>query len=99
MVVADSCYSGALTRSSNHRLKISPRARTYINKLVNLRSRTILASGGLEPVTDNGGGGHSVFAKALLDVLCGNSSWMDGTQLFAKVRKRVWLTADQTPQY
>ena len=28
-----------------------------------------LASGGLEPVSDSGGSGHSVFARAFLDAL------------------------------
>ncbi|HEX2245327.1 MAG TPA: hypothetical protein VHH94_03455, partial [Gammaproteobacteria bacterium] len=37
------------------------------------RSRMVLTSGGLEPVLDAGGGNHSVFAKALLDVLKANS--------------------------
>jgi cytochrome c biogenesis factor len=31
-----------------------------------------LALGGLEPVADAGGGGHSPFAKAFLDALSGN---------------------------
>jgi len=33
------------------------------------RSRTVLTSGGLEPVLDTGSGGHSVFAQAFLRVL------------------------------
>jgi len=40
-----------------------------------------------------------VFAKSLLDVLRNNKTLMDGTQLFANVRQRVRLNANQTPQY
>lgn len=31
------------------------------------RARVVLTSGGLEPVEDGGGGGHSVFAKHFLN--------------------------------
>ena len=99
MVVADSCYSGTLTRAGNRGISIEARTPSYISKLVSLKSRTVLSSGGLEPVIDGGGSGHSVFAKALLDVLRDNRALMDGTQLFAKVRERVRLNANQTPQY
>ncbi len=50
-------------------------------------------------VADTGSGGHSVFAKALLDVPHGNATLIDGTDLFAKVRQQVRLNAGQTPQY
>ena len=63
------------------------------------KTRTALTSGGLEPVVDRGGGGHSVFAKAFLDALRDNTGVMDGTQMFTRVREQVRLNADQTPQY
>jgi uncharacterized caspase-like protein len=99
MVVADSCYSGTLTRSGKRGVSVTARAPGYAARLARLRSRTVLSSGGLEPVADSGGGGHSVFAKALLDVLRGNTVLIDGTDLFAKVRQQVRLNAEQTPQY
>src|SRR5262245_14229352 len=65
LVVADSCYSGTLTRG----LAIGGKGPGYIQAIVDQRARTAMTSGGLEPVTDSGGGGHSVFAKAFLDTL------------------------------
>jgi hypothetical protein len=63
------------------------------------RSRTALVSGGLEPVMDSGGGGHSVFAKAFLDALENNRAVMEGQALFDAVKRPVVLNSDQTPQY
>jgi uncharacterized caspase-like protein len=99
MVVADSCYSGTMTRTASRGVSVTARVPGYVAKLTRLRSRTVLSSGGLEPVADTGSGGHSVFAKALLDVLRDNATLIDGTDLFAKVRQQVRLNAEQTPQY
>jgi len=63
------------------------------------RSRTALTSGGLEPVMDGGGSGHSVFTKALIDVLTENTEPIDGQALFGLIRRPVVLNADQTPAY
>ena len=95
MVVADSCYSGTLTRGLSIKLKSSD----YFSRISRKRARTVLTSGGLEPVVDKGRGGHSVFAKAFLNVLRENIEIMDGTQLFSKIRRPVMVNAPQTPQY
>jgi len=73
---------------------------TYLARIVQKRSRTVLTSGGLEPVADSGGGGeHSVFAKAFLTVLQDNRDVLDGQQLFHLIRRPVILNAAQTPEY
>ncbi len=95
MVVADSCYSGTLTRS----VKVPERNKAYLERITEIRTRVGLSSGGLEPVTDAGGGEHSVFAAQFLKALRGNETVMDGTQLFEQVRKGVLLNANQTPAY
>jgi hypothetical protein len=95
IVVADSCYSGTLTRG----VKMASGGSGYLKKLMSKRSRTVLTSGALEPVADSGGGGHSVFAMAFLEALARNKGMVDGTQLYADIRERVRLNADQTPQY
>ena len=95
MVVADSCYSGTLTRS----VKVPERNRAYLERIAEKRARVVLSSGGLEPVTDSGGGKHSVFAAQFLKALQRNEGVMDGTRLFEQVRQTVVLNADQTPQY
>ena len=95
MIVADSCYSGALLRSIN----ISRKANNYWQEVAVKRSRTVLTSGGVEPVSDGGGGNHSVFAKAFIEALQNNKKIMDGTELFTKIRRPVVLNSNQTPRY
>jgi len=63
------------------------------------RARTALVSGGLEPVTDRGSGGHSVFAGAFLAALRENPDVMGGQSLYDAIKRPVVLNADQTPQY
>jgi uncharacterized caspase-like protein len=95
MVVADSCYSGTLTRDGGNMLRTA----NYWKRMVVKRTRVVLSSGGLEPVADSTGGDHSPFAKAFIDALSANEAVMDGTQLFTKMRRLVMVAADQTPQY
>jgi hypothetical protein len=95
MVVADSCYSGTLTRS----IKVSIPNSEYYRRMANKRTRVALSSGGLEPVLDDGGCGHSVFAKAFLEVLEKNAGVLEGTRLFNELRRPVILNAPQTPEY
>ncbi len=95
MVVADSCYSGTLTRG----IKMSSRNRNYLSRMARKKSRTVLTSGGLEPVVDNTGGEHSVFARVFLDILLENEQILDATGLFEKLRRPVMLNSTQTPQY
>lgn len=95
MVVADSCYSGTLTRS----IKPSNRTPDFIERMAKKRTRVVLSSGGLEPVVDSGGGKHSLFAAQFLRALNENQAILDGTRLFEIVRKNVVLNAEQTPQY
>jgi hypothetical protein len=103
MVVADSCYSGALARNAD------PVIRKSIPALMNYwmanKSRTVLTSGGLKPVLDEGPGNHSVFAGALLQVLKENSGAINGEMLHAQVHDLVQQEAarlgylDQKPQF
>ncbi|MEE9412387.1 MAG: caspase family protein, partial [Methylococcales bacterium] len=92
LVVADSCYSGALTRSSIARLEagMTPQKRAqWIKLMLNARSRVALSSGGLEPVLDGGGGNHSIFAKALIDTLSKNNDLMESQALYRNVSALV----------
>jgi uncharacterized caspase-like protein len=107
MVVSDSCYSGALTRSSLASLDagLSDEQRAaWLATLAANRSRTALTSGGLAPVLDSGGGGHSIFARALLDVLENNDDVLEGQRLYRELAARVTYAArdyrfEQFPQY
>lgn len=96
LVVADSCYSGALTRG----VDAGVRDANYIQRMVQKKARTVMTSGGLEPVVDSGGGGgHSVFAAAFLAALTQGSGVIDAEDLFVKVREPVVLASRQTPAY
>jgi hypothetical protein len=68
------------------------------------RSRYVLSSGGVKPVLDDSGNGHSIFANALLAVLQENSTVLEGSKLYRDVRERVRIRAEQlnvedAPQY
>jgi len=96
IVVADSCFSGTLTRG----VKVINKNPDYINEILQKKARTVLTSGGLEPVSDVGGGNNSVFAASFLRTLNENSGVMNGHELFIKIRKQVMQnTKDQTPEY
>src|SRR5262249_12444870 len=97
LVVADSCYAGALFRAGLEPLetgKSDEARRHWLTAMAQQPSRTILASGGLKPVLDSGSGGHSVFAKAFLDVLNTNDDVLEGRQLYDKIAKRVLHMAE-----
>jgi TPR repeat protein len=107
LVVADSCYSGTLTRSALGQLEAGMTRDAKINWLKTMtkkRSRTALTSGGVAPVLDAGGGNHSVFAKALIEVLKANGDVIDGSRLYREVAARVAYAAtrfqvEQVPEY
>lgn len=106
LVIADSCYSGALTRSTLARQEAST-DKEKSRRLVELtakRSRTALTSGGLEPVLDAGGGGHSIFARSLLDALSRPSDPLETYLVWSSVKARVMfetrsLRRQQMPEY
>ncbi len=105
LVVSDSCYSGTLTNSGLARPEQSPR-RPSDSQSATRRSRTVLTSGGLEPVLDAGvdGSGHSLFAGAFLRVLRLSDEAISGDELHRAVASRVVVRADQlgvdqVPQY
>lgn len=75
-VIADTCFGGALTGTS--RVWASSGVSAWSDQLAANRhylgnkGRYVLSSGGDAPATDEGSGGHSIFAAALLDALGGN---------------------------
>ncbi|MBT3915734.1 MAG: caspase family protein, partial [Rhodospirillaceae bacterium] len=95
MIVADSCYSGRLVRGA----KVSIGDPEYLKKISRKKARVVITSGGLEPVADNAGDGHSPFTSALLKSLRANNGVVDGNSLFNKIRRPVMVSADQTPQF
>jgi hypothetical protein len=95
MIVADSCFSGTLTRG----LKIEQRTPEWLKRIVKKKARTALTSGGLEPVSDSGGGENSIFAHSFLSILKDNDGVLDASKLFRQLKPKVMLNSDQTPEY
>ena len=92
LVIADSCFSGSLLEQRS----TVAAASTDVDSM---RSRTLITSGGLEPVLDSGFGENSVFATALLNALSINPVSHSIDDLFELVRHEVRGQVDQTPHY
>jgi hypothetical protein len=84
LVVVDSCYAGALVHASNLRLTVRSAAAepNRVRFLAQLRSRTVLTSGGDEPVAATGPGGNSLFARLFTQILEHNTQVLDASALY-----------------
>ena len=107
LVVADSCFAGKLARSAMARMNpdVQDQARqAMLTAMAEKKIRTTLTSGGAKPVLDEGGGGHSLFATALIGVLSENTEPLETERLYWTVRSRVVQAAErmkfeQVPTY
>ncbi|MCP3923059.1 MAG: hypothetical protein GY714_10780 [Desulfobacterales bacterium] len=101
LIIADSCYSGTLTRSASAKMKTGMKNSEYINKMLRRNSRTLIASGGNEPVADGGGEGHSIFAASLIKELKNKKeSLFTAENLFYEnIKESVAGKSSQVPQY
>lgn len=97
LVVADSCYGGAMSTDPTSMLVASSGQVTegLIKLGLSRQARFVLSSGGLKPVFDRISGEHSVFARALIDVLGSNQGILREQDLYRQVAGRV---ADLTRQ-
>ncbi len=92
LVVADSCYGGLLSNSPGHLFfgnSAQANQLEYIRYKLPRRSRLLLSSGGDKPVIDNGGEGHSVFARELIEALKSNTSVLSAPKLFTSIKEPV----------
>ena len=87
LVVADSCFSGLLTRGLN--LESNNINKSPLEVLHNSKSRIAITSGGNEPVLDGGGGENSIFAASLASELENRSKAFTASELFLNIQKRV----------
>ncbi|MDD1627196.1 MAG: caspase family protein [Methylococcaceae bacterium] len=107
LVIADSCYSGAMTTSSIARIPDDmpeSKREKWLNFMINRKARTVMTSGGVKPVLDSGSGNHSIFANALLKALKSNNGLMEDYKLYNAVASKVKQSASnvgfqQMPQY
>jgi hypothetical protein len=104
LVIADSCFSGVLTRQADFETSGGPTEQPdrYYERLASAKSRTALSSGDLTPVDDGGGGQNSIFAKALLEALKSNDRrYLEGEALHERIRRPVTANSmsGQDPTY
>lgn len=101
LVVADSCYSGTMTRASAPTFDASTmppeKWAGWVKAMANGRSRTALTSGGVQPVPDTGTGKHSYFARAFLNVLQDNNRLLEAQRLFREVSTSLALGSMDSP--
>jgi len=108
MIVADSCYSGTMSRSSVQRLRnempAEQKAQWY-QSVSNSKVRTVLTSGGVRPVIDGlPDSRHSIFAEAFIGVLSSSNGVIEAYRLFSEVQDKVRNSAqsiglEQDPRY
>jgi WD40 repeat protein len=102
LIVSDSCYSGTFVRRVVTDLSTVKSDREgFIKRMIEKTSRTLMASGGNEPVLDSGGSSHSIFAEAFLKGLkeVDENVFTADELFYGMIRERVIGKADQTPQY
>jgi hypothetical protein len=102
LVISDSCYSGMLERDV--RMSTATDRAGYLEKMLQTKSRHVMASGGNEPVADSDAPGHfshhSVFANVLLqDLSQFQADEFTAEQLFTQVKEQVAGRSKQIPEY
>jgi len=95
-LVSDSCFSGSfLKKYRDIEINITDK---YFHDYYSKPSRIILTSGGNEPVSDMGKGGHSIFAYYFILQLRNNTfPYISAKQLGYEVEKMVTRNSDQKP--
>lgn len=101
VVIADSCYSGTLSRQVTLDMSGGDSRENYLRKMQEKHSRVLIASGGNEPVSDSGSSGHSIFAATLINALKNPAAkvFTASELLYSKLKEAVSGRSDQTPEY
>ena len=95
MLISDSCYSGTLANE----VKVRVNGELQPSEVLKHRSVMVMSSGGEEPVTDLGKGGHSIFAWSLMQAMKRVEGWKDGSAMYKQTHEEVTQSFPQTPQY
>jgi len=96
LLVSDACYSGTLFGKARSLPAVIDNK--YYLSLYNEKSRWGMTSGNKTPVSDQGTGGHSVFAYQLIKEL-GESDkpFLSTHELYAKIAPVIANNSEQTP--
>lgn len=101
LVVADSCYSGTMTRSAVPAFDAATLGEEkwgdWVKAMANGKARIALTSGGVQPVPDTGSGNHSYFARAFLNVLQDNNRLLEAQRLYRELSTSLALSAIDSP--
>jgi len=96
LLISDSCYSGTLFGQARAMPQVID-DKYYLN-LYNEKSRWGMTSGNKTPVSDQGSGGHSVFAYQLIKELRKNEEPYVSTQeIYTRIAPIVGNNSEQTP--
>lgn len=103
MVIADSCYSGTMSGNAIRPIPLEAKEEDLLF-ISRVKARTVMTSGGLAPVLDDGGGGHSIFAQAFITALKQNEGLTEGYRIFEEVatlvsQRSAVARLPQRPQY
>ena len=98
LLVSDSCFSGDFFRGSRAGLPTINDA--FLKRAYTRSSRQAISSGGLEPVSDAGFGGNSVFSHFLISTLNNNRNpYLIPSEIFSEIKAGVGKNANQLPQF
>ncbi|MCE1225571.1 MAG: SUMF1/EgtB/PvdO family nonheme iron enzyme [Geobacteraceae bacterium] len=98
LLVSDSCFSGDFFRGNRGALPTINDA--FLKKAYTRSSRQAISSGGLEPVSDAGFGGNSVFSHFLVAALNNNRNpYLIPSEIFSEIKSGVGKNASQLPQF
>ncbi|MCK9212183.1 MAG: caspase family protein [Ignavibacteriaceae bacterium] len=99
ILVSDACFSGDIFRGRTEELQFEE-SEKYFKEVYKRASRAALTSGGIEPVTDGGKEGHSVFTYYFLKALRENqANYFTAGQVFNEISIPVANNSEQTPVY
>ncbi|MFH1708484.1 MAG: SUMF1/EgtB/PvdO family nonheme iron enzyme [Planctomycetota bacterium] len=97
LLVSDSCFAGDFFSRSASAPAITE---AFVKTAFGKTSREALTSGGVEPVTDAGFGGHSVFAHFFIKALTENTDpYLLPSAIFERVKGGISQNAAQQAQH
>ena len=101
LVVADSCFSGAMmkTRGAMFVQQKEDLAEEAFKKNRELKVRNVISSGGYEVVPDYGPDNHSIFASQFLKALRQISQPTSAFQVYSGILPGIKLNSEQSPLF
>jgi hypothetical protein len=96
LLVSDACYSGTLFRKARSLPAVIDNK--YYLSLYNEKSRWGMTSGNKTPVSDQGTGGHSVFAYQLIKELeKSDKPFLSTQEIYTRIASIIGNNSEQTP--